>query len=421
MAACPDLSPYLAQSDPDWLELERQLAVFMSECLDNSEYFALIGAAQLNSKQLSPALESLERALLIDPDNGAAQIDYAQTLFELGQLFSALELNARLLQRTDLPEQLKPLLEQRHTSWRGFTRDLSFEAQLLTGYDDNLNEGPDSAEIKLTPSGEPILLTLSPELKPQSGPYVIVGLTSRYQQLAPEHLHNWTTQIRGRQSEDSKSDFVQFASQYSLVRSESKKNWQLSTGIAHLQLGGRSLFSGVEAAASYQIQGAGSCKPYYTLATQQQMFHNQRSLDGLESKAGIGINCDLAATRGAPQFSSEVSILSNKARINNRLGGDREGWQLHLDWRYRVFRGELLAELSFTDLNDQQPYSEFLENGAERWQHRNSISLQYHEPLRVFGKDMELLVNVYQHRQQSNLALFRTTDTTAEIGVQWQF
>jgi len=39
----------------------------------------------------------------------------------------------------------------------------------------------------------------------------------------------------------------------------------------------------------------------------------------------------------------------------------------------------------------------------------------------VFGKDMELLVNVYQHRRQSNLALFRTTDTTAEIGVQWRF
>lgn len=420
-AACPDLSSYFAASDPNWLELEQQLAELMPECLDNSQYFALIGTAQLNSNQLSPALESLERALLIDPNNGAAQIDYAQALFELGQLFGALELNEQLLQRADLPVELQPLLEQRHKNWRQLTRQVSFEADVLTGFDDNLNEGPDSTEITLTPSGESILLTLSPELQPISGPYLSVGLTSRYRQLAPAHQHNWTSQARGRLSEDSNSDFVQLASQYAFVVPDITRSWQLNSGITHLLFGGNSLFSGIDAGARYQFNREGRCRPYYTVGIQQQWFHEQNLLNGLEGKAGAGFNCDLGATRGSQQFTTEISALSNKAQKNTRAGGSREGWQMHLDWRYQAVRGEFRAQLNFTSLNDTRPYSAFLENGAERWQHRSSVLLQYNEPLQLFGKDMDLLLNVYHQRQQSNIALFRTTDTTAEIGLHWRF
>ena len=63
--------------------MQQQLAGLMPECLESSEYFALYGQAQLNNGQLSGALEALERALLIDPNNGAAGIDYAQALFEV--------------------------------------------------------------------------------------------------------------------------------------------------------------------------------------------------------------------------------------------------------------------------------------------------------------------------------------------------
>ena len=74
--ACPDLSDYVyPESSSDWPELERQLLAVMNECLDSSEYFALLGAAQLNSGLLAEASESLERSLLLNPDNGTAQVD----------------------------------------------------------------------------------------------------------------------------------------------------------------------------------------------------------------------------------------------------------------------------------------------------------------------------------------------------------
>ncbi|MBL6904401.1 MAG: tetratricopeptide repeat protein, partial [Pseudomonadales bacterium] len=93
--------------------LTTTLAELQSRCLRSSEYYALLGAAQLNSGQLDVASESLERALLLDPKNGSAQIDYAEALFAAGQLFPALQLNETILGREDLPAALRETLTQR--------------------------------------------------------------------------------------------------------------------------------------------------------------------------------------------------------------------------------------------------------------------------------------------------------------------
>jgi len=92
-------NPLTAQTPPpdagafeqaQWTQLAATLADIQASCLRSSEYYALLGAAQLNSAQLEPASESLERALLLDPSNGAAQIDFASALFASGQLFPGL-------------------------------------------------------------------------------------------------------------------------------------------------------------------------------------------------------------------------------------------------------------------------------------------------------------------------------------------
>jgi tetratricopeptide (TPR) repeat protein len=98
-----------------------------SRCLRSSEYYALLGAAQLNAGALDLAAEALERALLLDADNGAAQIDYAEVLLRQGQLFPALQLNAVLEAREDLPEELRQSVVQRGTQWRGLTKQNSVQ------------------------------------------------------------------------------------------------------------------------------------------------------------------------------------------------------------------------------------------------------------------------------------------------------
>lgn len=419
--ACPDLRNYRPGIEPDWAGLQQQLAGLMPECLESSEYFALYGQAQLNNGQLSGALEALERALLLDPNNGAAAIDYAQALFEEGQLFSALELNEQLLQREDLPAGIEPALRSRRENWQALTRQTSYQADLLAGYDNNLNGAPDPGQITLTLSGEPITLNLNPEFRPVSGPYVNMRLGARHRRLQPEYQHNFSAEVRGRASEDSQSDLLQMAARYSFIKPDREHAWQADVGINHLFFGGHQLFTGTETRGRYQPESAWTCKPYYSLALQHQVFHQESSLDAMESEAGVGLSCPLSATSGPQSLSVELSMLNNKALRSGRLGGDRDGWQFNLDWQRALSRGVFRAQLNHTQLDDRQGYSPLLVNGAGRWLERSYVLLQYREPLPLFGSNSSLLLNVYHQRQRSNIELFRTDDTTAEIGISWGF
>ena len=413
-AECPDLTPFYPGADVNWQSLSQQLEPMSSECLGSSEFYALLGAAKLNSGNVADAFESLERALLLEPENGAAQMDYAQALYLQGQLFSALEINDALLAREDLPGDLQAIVLQRQQSWRALTTERSAQLDILAGYDNNLNGAPVPSQLTLTLSGEPLVLLLNEEFRPKSGPYMNFRLGGRYRQLGPNYQHNWLAEVRGRLSEDSDSDLLQFDSRYAFIRPSRRQSWQVSTGISHLQFGGSSLYTGLDASARYQRASNVSCKPYYQMATQYQSFHNQRQLNALESKAGVGLNCPRSSSWGNHQFSTELSLLSNTATESERPGGDRDGWQASLDWQIDLPLGEFRSQLGYTRLNDTDGYSPLLANGARRWLRRSYLLLQYRRPL---FEGTTLLVNMFHQDQRSNLELFQTVDSTIEVGI----
>ena len=417
-SACPDLTPYYPGLEPDWSAVQQRLSGLMSQCLENSEYFALLGAAQLNAGAVADALESLERALLLDPDNGAAQIDFAQALYLEGELFSALELNARLLQRDDLPANLQPALQQRQTDWQAQTRQHSVQLDLLAGYDTNLNGAPDPSQITLTLSGESVILTLDPQFQPVSGTYVNARLAGRYRQLAPRHQHNWLLDVRGRVSEDASSDLLQADARYAFVRPDRNHAWQFNGGISHLLFGGKPLFSAVEASTRYQPRSAARCRPFLAGAAQQQLYHDQAFLNALESKASAGLNCPWEGLNGRHLISVEAGLLNSHALKNGRPGGDREGWQATLDWQYQMSHGEMRTLISHTELDDRAGYSPLLNDGAARWIDRSYVLVQYRRPL---SPKAALLLNYYYQDQRSNLQLFQSVDSTIEFGLSFGF
>ncbi|MEX0619740.1 MAG: tetratricopeptide repeat protein [Pseudohongiellaceae bacterium] len=416
--ACPDLTPYYPGDNPDWPTLEREMAGLMPQCLENGEYFALFGAAQLNSGSIDAASESLERALLLQPDHGGAQIDYAEALYLQGQLFSALEMNRQLLARDDLPADLQPLIRQRQRNWQGQTRQRGFQADLLAGYDDNLNGAPDPDTITLTLSGEPVLLELNPEYRPISGPYLNLRMAARYRQLAPQHQHNWLVEARGRISEDTESDLVQLGGQYAFIRPGRRHSWQLNTGVNHLAFGGNPLFTAVDARTRFQPRSGRTCRPYLGLAAQHQHFHHQRNLNALESKASAGLTCPFNNGMGSQLLSAEFSLLNNAALNNGRAGGSRDGWQVNADWQMTLSGGVLLTQLSHTELDDRDGYSPLLADGAERWLTRSYALIQYRWPV---SSRTDLLVNFYHQYQRSNIELFQSTDTSVELGFGFSF
>ena len=419
--ACPNLSDYYTESPANWQALEQSLVGLMSECLDSSEYFALLGNAQLNSGLLAEASESLERSLLLDPENGSAQVDYSQALFETGQLFSALELNRQLLARNDLPGNLRSVLVNRQQAWEERTRELNFQLDLLAGYDSNLNGAPTPEQITLTLSGESVILPLNPDFQEISGPYVSFRLGGRYRKLAPEHQTNWTTQLSGRLSEDTDSDILQLDSRYAFIKPGRDRSWQLDLGVSNLFFGGDALYTAVEGRARYQARTDWRCKPYYGLAAQQQLFHDQSSLNALESKASVGINCPIGNDNNNQRVTTEFGYLNNKAMNSGRPGGDRSGWQLSAEWQYLSPMGLFLAQINHTSVDDRAGYSPLIADGAERWLERSYVLFQFKRPVRLLGAETTFMTNIYHQDQRSNIELFRTLDTTIELGISLSF
>ena len=419
-STCPDLTPYYPAETAlnDWLAIEEELQPLMQQCLENTEYFALLGAAQLNNGNIGAALETLERSLLLEPRNGAAQIDYAQALFVQGQLFSALALNEQLLLREDLPEDLQPVLQERQDNWQAMTRQTGFQADILVGYDSNLNGAPTPDQITLTLSGESINLPLGPDFRPVEGPYLNLRLSGRHRQLTPDHQHNLLVELRGRVSEDTASDLLQLDTRYAYIKPGREHSWQVNAGLGHLMFGGSPLYTATEVSFRYMPESERNCRPYLTAATQYQLYHNQSKLNAIESKAGGGYNCPVMNRLGNQQVNLELSLLSNLPIKSGRPGSSRYGWQVNLDWQLELPHGVLSSQINHTQLDDKKGYSTLLADGAARWISRSYVLLQYRQPWR---ENTTLLVNLYHQEQRSNIELFRSNDSTVELGLSIAF
>ena len=421
---CPDLAPFYPGTATNWQVMHQQLSPLMPRCLQSSEYFALLGAALLNIDSLSDALEALERALLLDPLNGGAQIDYAEALFRQGQLFSALELNQQILARDDVPEFLNPMLQQRQNDWRNLTRQMSVTGDLMAGFDSNLNGAPSPDQITLTLSGDFVVLPLSEQYRPIEGGYANLRLSARYRQLAPAHQHNVSVDLRGRVSKDQDSDLLQLDTRYAFIKPEQNRSWQLNTGMSHLFFGGSPLYTATEAGGRYVFPGSfslttiDSCKPFSSLAGQHQLFHNQSRLNAIESKLSVGLNCQLQVGNERQQLVPELSILNNDPIKEGRPGASRHGWQFNLDWQLPMFEGTVSTQLNHTQMQDSNGYSPLLAGDAERWLKRSYMLVQYRKAL---STRTTILINAYHQRQRSNLELFRSRDSSLEVGISHQF
>jgi tetratricopeptide (TPR) repeat protein len=418
--ACPDLSAfYLYGEDVESQKaLGADLAPLMNECLRSSEYFALYGAAQMETGDLAEALELLERALLLDANNGAALIDYAQALYLRGQLFSALDLNSQIRARADVPENIAQLLEQREQQWRSQTRQHGFQADVLAGYDNNLNGAPDPGQITLTLSGEPVILTLNPEYQPVSGPYLNLRVGGQFRQLAADHQHNASAEMRGRVSEDTSSDLVQIETRYNYTRPRRDHAWQFGAALSHLFFGGSALYSAAEGNISYQRTYSEACTQAFDFASQYQLYEGQSSLNSIESKLGSGLNCSLQVLGKPIAVGFELSLLNNTAVNSGRPGGDRNGWQFNAEWQIPAYRGLISSQINHTELRDTQGYSELLDNGAERWLKRTYLLVQYRQ---LLYPSMAFIVNAYHQHQSSNIELFDSLDSTLEVGISISF
>lgn len=415
---CPELQSFYPSGNPapqqDWAKVLLRLEAELENCLQNAEYFALLGAAQLNTGQLSQALESLERALLIDPDNGAARIDYAEGLYLAGQVFPALEINGSLLLRQDLPATLKPVLEARQQSWRQQTRNRRLLLEATAGYDNNLNGAPTRSDLSLTFGGSPVSFTLDADSQPQQGSFTNLRMGGAWQWATPSSQHELVATARARQASAGDADLAQADWRYTYAVPTRQNRWEWSAGSSHMLFGGSPLYSVGDLRARVVLGNAG-CRPSAEAGLQKLNFHGQSVMNGIETSLFAGYACQFSTES---QLRLEGGLINNNAAYANRPGGDRSGWNLRLNWQLSLLGGELASQLGYAHLDDDQGYSALLNNGALRQVGSYYANIRYQ---RLLTGGLSVLFKVSHQRQHSNLQPFENRGTAAEAGLALNF
>ena len=419
--ACQDFSDFYRAIDDEFQLVESQLLPLLEECSENSEYFSLLGTVQLRSGDFFAALENLERALLLNPDNGSALVDYAEVLFQQGQVSSAVEINAQLLSREDLPADLVQAIADRQRRWRSLMSETSSILGVSVGYDNNLNSAPMGRQLALTLSGQSVVLDVSPEFLAAGGTYANLAAGIARTSAGRDISSRVSGQVRGRFGENSSYEVLQASSQFAFTQSGDNPRWNAALGFDHLNYGGNDIFSSSTIRASYLARQGKACGIYPRLAIQYQHFHTQESLSGIESSLGVGVDCRLPIGKTVNRLAVEVSALTNRALKGSRLGQDRNGWQVNLAWRRQIGPGQASAQYSFTDLNDDEGYSPIFDDGARRHESLSSVYLQYAVPTRRLGAAAQIVTSISYYNQDSTVGLFRTQGANVEIGINWGF
>jgi len=419
--ACQDFSDFYRAIDDEFQLVESQLLPLLEECSENSEYFSLLGTVQLRSGDFFAALENLERALLLNPDNGSALVDYAEVLFQQGQVSSAVEINAQLLSREDLPADLVQAIADRQRRWRSLMSETSSILGVSVGYDNNLNSAPMGRQLALTLSGQSVVLDVSPEFLAAGGTYANLAAGIARTSAGRDISSRVSGQVRGRFGENSSYEVLQASSQFAFAQSGDNPRWNAALGFDHLNYGGNDIFSSSTIRASYLARQGKACGIYPRLAIQYQHFHTQESLSGIESSLGVGVDCRLPIGKTVNRLAVEVSALTNRALKGSRLGQDRNGWQVNLAWRRQLGPGQASAQYSFTDLNDDEGYSPIFDDGARRHESLSSVYLQYAVPTRRLGAAAQIVTSISYYNQDSTVGLFRTQGANVEIGINWGF
>ena len=416
----------------------------LATCQNNVAWLIWSGQTLVNAKQYLLASDYLERALMLEPDNRGAKLDYALALAGTEQPEAALSLVKSLMQEPDMPEHLR-------TSIKGLLAKLESAQNTLTatginqklkepnasphkfyvgakfGRDSNLLGAPNLSELSLNFSGIPFNLSLDSSYLSQSGYYKRADLGWSYNQpvaaSSPENaglLQAWA-QARGRESSVTPEAFQQQA----LVGVEYRARPFDSLG----RFGASQLGTYVSA-QGMDLKGGTSVK--YAAQTLSLGLHKASSAWGYKCEAKLGAEWqsrDLASNpilsgryQGAAaqwfcQNSQGQALLlaASGGRDNNtdpaRAGGVQSETAARIMGRWGAVMVELEADLK----KDSRIYSVLLSDSMRKIA-RAGFRIEWQGSL-VAYPDVQVQAGVQLSHQRSNLQLFRQQNWGPYIGL----
>ena len=459
---CPPVASAPTRSSPEQLsgafqaQLQQNLALLDSTadlCLDNPRFHAQRGLVLQLMGQSAAAVESLERALLLDPDQPGTQLDYALALRDAGDAASAQALLQQISLRADLPPGLQPVLQSQLTALPSPPEngwDQHLKVSLALGNDSNLNNATSEGQLTLTFPGGEISLPLADASRAQRGTAAMTAV--QYQAVRPVNDQMWVLQaeLRKRNTQQTDTGYQQLdlAAQW-LQAPAARNQWQVRAGYSNLRFGGVDLLHSARAAVVHQWQlawpGSGSiCRPLAGLDTDIRRYPGTRQLDGTYRGLLFSVACDASEGGAAmpatgqpadflfgnpylslPRFSLQLRTGKDNATSSQRPGGNYVSTDLRAAAYGRVLVPgvpglDWLAEYSVQQQRDSTGYSPLLGNNALRQSTRQALRLELAHQLApaVLG-GARWFVSAELSGQVSNLNAFAAKGRSLYSGLRW--
>ena len=448
-AACPVQPHYPLPPERNTLRATlAQLDSQQEQCLRSSSYYAWRGALQLALGHYSAAMESLERALLLQPDLPGAQLDYAQALLAQGDTVAALDLLRLLAQRNDLPPRVRSLLAQIQLE-QTLAGNLAAATPLAPvtrwhlssalGWDSNLNSAPHTDSLSLSVPGIPgasIALPLERSSQPQSGALALTQLgVQQLRPLGSAHAPSallLSAQVAQRSTHTHSKTHYQHSelSAHWLQAPQARAQWLLGGQYSHLRYGGQPWLNEWQLSAQRQHQWGSQCRASAGAEWSQRRWRASPEMNGHYQGALISLDClrpnapsaqpeaeaeaegtsaptswglQLRWGQDLPEHSTRPGGRATRTELRAHASTGWGAWQLSGTWHYQTQR-------------DHQGYSPLLEEGRPRHTQRHALDLQasrpLHGPLRWF-------IGLQYSQQRSNIAVFGVRQHGIHTGLRW--
>ncbi len=413
---CPPTPSSIPSSPAARATLLAALQAHAHACTQNADWYSLRGALLLLDGQTAEAAESLERALLLDPQHPSASADYADALAKLGDVAAARRLAETLLARQDIHPTTRQHLNARLAQWPTEPSPWQTLLELGTqlGWESNLNGGPAADTVQLTLSGGNIVLPLNKNQTPQDGlAGVISGKAQAHRPLGDSWRLLLGGQLRLRDTAGSTNDYALGQFDLSLLRQ--KPDGELSLQVSRLDqhLGHNALLAENRLATSYQW-AAEPCRPRAGLDALERKYPSAGVLDGQQ----LGLRAGLLCAGHNWLLDTSLRLATDRPLQADRPGGRQRWLELGLTAVRQWGDNAVKAEASFAQVKDAEGYSPLLEANAPRRLARSALRLEF---IRLLGPRWQGVAGTEYFAQRSNLSLFQLDNLGLYLGARYRF
>lgn len=413
---CPDQFEPLPQTNKQSL---RQLLTAVRNlslpCDTRADYHAHLGGLLLQDGQFEAAAESLEKSLLLSPEQPGTQLDYAHALALLGDKLSAQHIVKQVSARSDIDPGLRKWLQSTRSDdplaqaqW-----SLLLLMQTTAGHESNLTSATNARDITLILPNGPVVVPLDPSSKAQKGFALktLFGLQAQSPIGAPDLRLSLAFQTR-RAEKTQDNHFAAASATYAmpLDAGQARLRWDIQQS----QANGKPHFRNQSLGLQYHFAiNPTPCQWHVAISSAEQSYASSPELDGRLSQVRLESSC-----KHTDQSATHWGIGSghDRAKSEQRPGGNksRQDWGVRHD--RTIGRAATQVWLRQTAQQDSERFSPLLGDLVSA-NDRTDWGVGAWWP---WLQQWQLGFEVESTSQKSSNTLFNIRNLSIYTGIRWQ-